>query len=130
MKLQFVHNRELTFKNKELKLLTKGGETIAMEEVPLDMFKQITKEHVLSVHVGKALCSKKDNYNKKIGREIATGRLKEIELDVAGIQEYLDSNDRQVREVILVEPYTENTYLLQHKEGNEKVHFIQYERQT
>jgi len=135
MKIQFVHNRDVVFKfssanrieNPSL-LLAKGGETIAMEEVPLDMFQQITKEHILSCFIGKALCSKKDNYNKKIGRNIATARMKEVDLEVVAIENYLDQNDRPVREVTLVELGTTHTYLLQHKEGNDKVHFIQYER--
>lgn len=119
MKLQYFHDR--------LILSPRGGNTIAMEIIPVDMFHNIDMDNVLEVALGVARCSIKDNYNKKIGRSIATERLKNVELELLQSGEWEDENGRQVVEKILVDTVTGNVFTLRHKHGNELVRLVAFE---
>ena len=99
----------------------KGGTTIAMEEIPVDMFKQLTADNILLCQVGKAECSNKDNYNKKVGRNIAQGRMKEVPLFV----ESICIIPKDTIEVIL-QDQTGHQYTLILKEGASTVRFVNY----
>lgn len=119
MKIQYFHDR--------LILSPRGGNTIAMEIIPVDMFHNIDMDNVLEVAIGVARCSIKDNYNKKIGRSIATARLKNIELELLQSGEWEDENGRQIVEKILVDTVTGNVFTLRHKSGNELVRLVAFE---
>lgn len=57
----------------------KGGRTIALEVPTLEEFKAFVPSlsTPLVFKIGIADCSKKDHYNKKLGREISKGRMEE-----------------------------------------------------
>lgn len=57
----------------------KGGRTIALEVPTVEEFKAFTPslKNPILLKIGIAECSKKDHYNKKLGREISKGRMKE-----------------------------------------------------
>lgn len=74
--IQFKHERHFDSKGN---LKAKGGRTIALEVPTLEEFKAFKpdiKSPALHLHIGIAECSKKDHYNKKLGRNIAQGRMK------------------------------------------------------
>lgn len=128
MKIQYYHNRPRGIRVEFGELIiddfptARGGTTIAMEEIPVDMFNEMTPDHTLECFVGKAKCSNKDNYNKKTGRNIAVGRMKEIALSVLAVS----TNENGTREVVLQDG-TGSQYTLIHKEGTNTVRFIDYE---
>lgn len=64
MSVKFIHIRPVKF-GKVTEAAEKGGTTIAYD------FDPVTRIALYSV----AHCSKKDNYCKRIGRDVATGRL-------------------------------------------------------
>lgn len=94
----FNHTRYATMDGS---LLPKGGITFAMEEITPDLFNQITEDHILEAQFGFARCSDKDLYNKKIGREIAKGRMINTEFEVTAINQFVDGEDRDVRIIYL-----------------------------
>ena len=118
MNVQYYHSR-LSDDNDNV--LATGGTTIAMEEIPVELFKQISVEHVLECAVGKARCSDKDNYNKKVGRNIAKGRMKNVQLAVNMVGTHPDGTI----EVILSD-IEGHQYTLVHKEGASTVRFVDY----
>ena len=64
---------------------SKGGLTIAVEGMDLEVFKQsfmnlFNKDFSVTVRVGFAVCSDKDGFVKKTGRELAFSRLKETQI--------------------------------------------------
>ena len=92
-----------------------GGTTIAMEAVPVDMFLEMGVGDQLEVEVGKAVCSRKDNYNRKLGREIAKGRMKNVILNVIAVSK---------GEVILSDGTNQYTLVL--SANGKKVFFLDY----
>lgn len=67
-RIKFIHARiPETWPGKGQKWKDKGGFTIAYS--PVEMGDKT------AYHVAWAICSKKDNFNKKIGRLISSGRL-------------------------------------------------------
>jgi hypothetical protein len=121
MKLQYYHRRLF-----DCNLSPKGGTTVAMEEIPVDMFAQITNENVLEAFLGTAKCSLKDNYNKKLGRRIATARLKSQELEVLAVSHWQKEDDRSVKEVVLKNQLGQ-IITLRHTSGNKSVHIVAFE---
>lgn len=95
MKIQFHHKRIKKVFMVDLgngsmmggkQLQSKGGTTIALQ-VPtieqFDAFEIFPKDHwgfysSIELDVGIAKCSSEDNYNKKLGRNIAKGRMQTI----------------------------------------------------
>lgn len=79
--IQFCHKRKykLTLNasgSLQDSLLAKGGVTAALDLSDVAANKDSMKEgDVISVKVALAICSDDDNYNRKIGRNIALGRL-------------------------------------------------------
>lgn len=73
--IQFHHKRLL----KDTNLQAKGGTTLCLEVPTVEEFDALQPSLKTSVVLkfGAAECSKKDNYNKKLGREISKGRLKD-----------------------------------------------------
>jgi hypothetical protein len=110
MNIVFNHTRYATMDGT---LLPKGGITFAMEEIEPDLFNQITEEHVLEAQFGFARCSDKDLYNKKIGREIAKGRMVNTEFEVTSINQFVDGQDRDVKIIYLTNNNGINVALVQ-----------------
>jgi|GEM_PF-6203956 hypothetical protein len=121
MNIQFFHARFARFrKDGEIELSARGGETIAMEEIPVDMFKELQLGDQLEAKIGKAACSVKDNYNKSIGRKIAVGRMKDEIFDVAAIYE-----QGEEKEVVLLKDGCQ--YVLKLLAGAKRVYFMDYQ---
>lgn len=117
---------KITFHHSRPRLSAKGGTTVAMEEIPVDMFKRITEDHIVEAKLGLAKCSKKDNYNKKIGRNIAKARMIDVELEVLAMAEWIRPDERPVKEVVLGTP--DGVILaLRHTAGNKTVHLLAFE---
>jgi len=117
MNIQYSHQRVFSkFATIAIEVLPHGGITIAMETVPVEMFLEMQVGDQLEVEVGKAVCSDKDNYNKKLGREIAQGRMKNVILDV------IVKTDS---EVLLTDKT--NHYCLRLSSTGKKVFFLDYE---
>lgn len=118
MNIQYNHQRQETYTGPYFKgtNIARGGITIAMEAVPVDMFLEMTVGDQLEVEVGKAICSKKDNYNRKIGREIAKGRMKNVILDVVAASK---------GEIVLFDGTNQYTLVL--SATGKKVFFLSYE---
>jgi hypothetical protein len=93
-KIQFHHKRSVSkyvfnlgdITNIKTVLSAKGGTTLALQVPSLEQFNSFniidTTEDgweyrlpTIELDVGLAKCSDEDNYNKKIGRQIATGRM-------------------------------------------------------
>lgn len=84
--IQFKHDRIY----KALKVLdgakdnealsAKGGRTIALEVPTVEEFKAFVPSLIepIRIKIGIANCSKKDHYNKKLGRQISKGRMEEL----------------------------------------------------
>lgn len=75
--VQFNHERHFDSKGN---LKAKGGRTIALEVPTTDEFNALTPDvfNKISIKIGVAKCSDKDHYNKKRGRDIAKGRMTEV----------------------------------------------------
>lgn len=83
--IQFHHKRLTVIKQDKLEhtisidLNPKGGTTLCLEVPSIEEFDALQPSLSTAVifKFGVAECSTKDHYNKKIGREIALGRLKD-----------------------------------------------------
>lgn len=73
-KLQFNHERHYSKSG----LLPKGGCTVALEVPTTEEFDAFYDMQRVKITVGVAVCSLKDHYNKKTGRDLAISRLTEI----------------------------------------------------
>lgn len=77
MSVIFHHKRNYCFnKLGEVETFALGGETIAMEEIQPWLLECIDVGDFFEKKVGKAVCSEKDRYNKKLGRELSLKRMK------------------------------------------------------
>ena len=83
--IQFHHKRLTVVKHNQhdrtitIDLNPKGGTTLCLEVPTIEEFDalQPSLKEAVVFKFGAAECSAKDHYNKKIGREIAKGRLKD-----------------------------------------------------
>lgn len=86
--IDFLHHRTSIIKKEEssgaYKLIRSatGGTTFAVEKIKIKNFLIGEK---ITLKVGFAKCSEKDNYNKKLGRELALNRMKEVKFEVTRI---------------------------------------------
>lgn len=126
MNIQFCHVRKFipkfdleTFSYLSV-LDARGGETIAMEEVPAWLLGKVETGDFFTKKVGKARCSDKENYNKKVGRQLAESRMKPTVLTVLSNQDF-----RGVKVLILTDDQN-NLYQLEQEIGQTKVRFIGY----
>lgn len=69
MSIQYFHNREVLPSGQ---FAPRGGYTIAVEF----LFHQIKQDGDCLLNIGAAYCHPEDNYNKRLGRVIASGRMK------------------------------------------------------
>lgn len=82
MSVLYKHVRNLDTFNQ---IDSKGGLTVAVEGVDVEVFKQsfmnlFSKDFTVTVKIGFAVCSDKDGFVKKTGRELASSRLKETQI--------------------------------------------------
>lgn len=126
MNIQFCHVRKFiakfdleTFSYLSV-LDARGGETIAMEEVPAWLLDKVETGDFFTKKVGKARCSDKENYNKKVGRQLSQSRMKITTLTVLSNQDF-----RGVRVLILIDDEN-NLYQLEKEIGHQKVRFVGY----
>jgi hypothetical protein len=125
MNVQFHHKRNKkltsfefdTFKGVSVELLSKGGTTIALQVPTIEEFNDFKPTgSKLDLNMGLAKCSDLDNYNKKIGRSIALGRIYPVLCDI------IKNNED---EVILnpIDNKFPSMILKRSPEGN-RVHFV------
>lgn len=80
--IQFCHDRALDSQGVKK---AKGGRTVVMEKITLSEFEAVVPSLSIPafiLSVGVAVCSKKDNYWKAMGRQVAAGRSKRYNLYV------------------------------------------------
>lgn len=99
--MQFFHYRTPTYKKDPFGFSiyqngrsAKGGQTIVMEELKSWFVNALSEGEFFTKKVGKARCSDKENYNKKIGRELSLSRAKVITLTVQKV--LILTNSKQV----------------------------------
>lgn len=98
------------------KINPKGGITFAIEEISVEFFSNITEDHVLVAKFGVATCSKKDLYNKSIGRKIAKGRMVDTEFEVISINNFVNKDGQEIKFIYLTNGDT--MLRLAHKENS------------
>ena len=91
--IQFCHKRKYSNVQKlgglSKKLMARGGVTIALDLSTLVTLKNTLRAgDFVSLDAAVALCSDKDNYNKKVGRNVALGRLMPRTFQVVDITEF------------------------------------------
>lgn len=75
--VQFSHKRNSKVSNDfTLEIDPRGGATVALEIPQSWLLKEIKVGESFDKKVGIAICSTDDNYNKKLGRELAQSRMK------------------------------------------------------
>jgi len=94
MSIQFKHVRD--FFNS-----TRGGATIAVNIESADLSKVEIDTVVGDIKVGMSVCSVKDSFSKKIGRELAVSRLKPMALRVIRVSKSRLDNGKINTKVIL-----------------------------
>lgn len=93
MSVQFKHLRELAS--------TKGGATIAVNLESIDLSKVEIDSVVNDIKIGMSVCSVKDPFSKKIGRELAVSRLKPTILQVTRVSKTKLDNGKISTKIIL-----------------------------
>lgn len=112
--MQFFHYRKPTYKKDPFGfsifqngISAKGGQTIVMEELKSWFVNSLSEGEFFAKKVGKARCSDKENYNKKLGRELSLSRAKVVTLTVQKI--LILSNSKEV----LLSDVEGNSYFIQ-----------------
>lgn len=120
MNIHYFHNRKYDKTDKWCyRVSPRGGQTIALEVVEPWLFQQLKLGDTLEKRIGKAVCSTDDNYNKKMGRDLAVSRLKLTKLEVTAVINR--DTDREI--VTLRDAEGSLYYLRKHKE---QIHFEDY----
>jgi hypothetical protein len=99
----------------------KGGETIAMEAIEPWHLDQFEVGNFFTKKVGVARCSDEDNYNKKVGRELALSRMKDTVLTV------IDFKDYGEMKLAVLEDNKGKQYIVEKRPNFKRVHFVSYE---
>jgi hypothetical protein len=106
--IQFCHKRKYKYSLKpeglQNELLARGGVTAALDLTDLSVIRnQIKDGDVIKIKASMAVCSDKDNYNRKVGRNIALGRLKLTQFNVKQVSEkYIILENSQIEFTILI----------------------------
>lgn len=132
MKLQFNHHRMITKKcdqsfceaNINLNFEPKGGITVCLESLQSWFVNSLEETDFFDKKVGKAYCSSKDLYNKKIGRDLSIERLKNTRLTVNKIVKFTMSS-MTVRHVELIDSKG-SRYKLRTESDQGMARFIEY----
>lgn len=119
MNFQYFHYRHFG-KNG---VTSKGGETYALEEMSLEAFEHLASgpDKKISLKIGMAICSRKDNYNKKLGRWIAEGR---ATLAMFKVMKVYTQHVTNHQTMVLHNEDTQLTIIFEKKHGSRKVHFV------
>lgn len=72
--------------NSEGYIEAKGGATVVFGG-KVDVTEEAKQGDVIKINIGVSFCHTDDNYNKKIGRNIAKGRVKDTEFTIDYIEE-------------------------------------------
>ena len=125
MTIQFHHKRKYEPVMTDDMLLrievsSKGGETIAMESLQSWFLSELKVGDTFEKRVGKARCSKEDNYNKKTGRELSQSRMKVNKFTV------LSNNVFGSTTIVRLKDSTNNEYTLCSKAGTKIAHLVEY----
>jgi glyceraldehyde-3-phosphate dehydrogenase/erythrose-4-phosphate dehydrogenase len=91
MSIQFKHLRDST----------KGGATIAVNIESADLSKVEINTVIGDIKLGMSVCSTKDSFNKKIGRELAISRLKTTAFRVTRVSKSILDNGKISTKIIL-----------------------------
>lgn len=129
MKIQFIHSRvyEEVFIETELDniyekvhvLNPRGGFTVAMEEVPVEVFDQLEENVVFTKQFGIALCHNDDNYNKHIGRITAFQDMSPVQFTV------LEVDITEEGRAMLIETAGGSQFVLRKLKNSSRVHFLE-----
>jgi hypothetical protein len=130
MNIQFCHKRVFEFNmyrfDSPKQYSAKGGLTIAMQELTSWFVNSLQEGEFFVKSIGVAQCSTKDNYNKKVGREISSQRLKQKELTVDRVV-VLTIKGSQVKQVELIDKES-NMYIIRSKvdDNNGVARFVNF----
>jgi hypothetical protein len=120
MKINYFHVRDYN----GFLVAPRGGTTLAMEQIEGWYFDTLEVGTFFEKSIGKARCSKKDNYCKKVGRELAVGRMKTTRLTVIAV---VDEPSRNTRVVALRDSKDNSLYLMRKKAGTSRVYLSNYD---
>lgn len=82
--IQYFHKR--IFDRKNMEISARGGVTFALDVSSLsEKLVEVRAGENIILRAGAAICSELDNYDKKIGRNIAKGRIKSKSFQVIDI---------------------------------------------
>lgn len=93
MSVQFKHIRNFWS-------ISNGGSTIAVE-LSEDSLKEVQVTDKVMIKLGIAKCSEDDCFNKKVGRDLASSRMKEVPLEVTSISKYKAEGSRIITRVVV-----------------------------
>lgn len=97
-----------------------GGATIAVEELKDWILPTLNPSDFFEKKIGIAICSKKDRFNKRIGRELAKSRAKLQKLTVQKVIKELDKT------TVTMLDSSENTYTFVKYNNAKSVFFIDF----
>lgn len=125
MDLQFSYSR--SFKSKHS---GKGGTIYAVQiignlEWDNDQ-NEIKVGRYIGFNIGIARCSDKDNFNKKIGKDLARSRLKLTTFKVVSISKYL-KEDNKIRTKVTLKLEDESYLIINQSSQNSKFHVVSIE---
>lgn len=126
MNLQYYHARKYISKHcpecscdYERQLLSRGGTTIAVETIQKWVLESLKIGDSIEKRVGKAYCSDKDNYNKKIGIELSSKRTKLTKLTVERILTLMNP-------IVVFKDSEGNLYTIIGTPKSDKARFVSY----
>jgi hypothetical protein len=94
MSVQFKHVRDFFD-------ATKGGATFAVNVESVDFSKIQIDDVIDTMLIGMSVCSQKDCFDKKIGRDLAISRLKVVPLKVVQVSKVRHENGKLFSSIIL-----------------------------
>lgn len=97
----------------EIIVHAKAGETIAMEPIQGWVVDTLNQGDFFEKKIGTAKCSDEDNFNKKIGRDLAQSRMKSKKLTVIS-----NDNYTKVRILVLEDTDGDRYFLYRYKNAN------------
>jgi hypothetical protein len=119
MKITYYHIRKEDGEH----IAPRGGVTLAMEQIEAWYFDTLEMGTFFEKSIGKARCSRDDNYCKKVGRDLAVERMKPTKLTViASIVSPVDNK----KIVVLKDAKDNSLYYLKKVTGNNRVYLDEY----
>jgi len=127
--MQFFHLRvpnfvpdAFGFSHHQQGVKARGGQTIAMQELTSWFVNSLQEGEFFVKSIGKCRCSDKENYNKKLGRELSSSRMKATKLTVNKVLIFSGT-----KEVELIDEQN-NKYVVQSRieDNSGNARFIKY----